>query len=165
MNGEEQVGTAKGKLIIRLDAKRISVSHLSSLLRVLQAALREVARSNEDTRRVFDEQSPILLLSWAGTDTNMSLQLVFADSSDSTPLAEFSESVFKAFVDTFGQFIRLLPQPSLFGGGRNIPRSEFSSELSQRMHHVHRELRRAPKASVTFEGRSIEIEGDMVAYD
>ena len=45
--------TLASRLELRIDCRQLPVSSLSSLLRVVQAAIREVARSNEDTRQSF----------------------------------------------------------------------------------------------------------------
>ena len=51
-------------LEIVLDSGGLPVSNLSSLLRVVQAALREVARSSDDTRTITSQRPyPVLHLS------------------------------------------------------------------------------------------------------
>jgi hypothetical protein len=164
MNSEIPSGQSQDSLAIELSSSRLPVSHVSSLLRVIQAALREVALSSEDTRRQFDRRpQPILLLTSASSDSTLTLLLTFAGPRESAALDEFSSQVFDAFLDQFGGFVRRLPQPGLWGGAaRGQPKREFESALTQRMDQVHRELRRSKKATLRFRGRTIEVEGERM---
>lgn len=149
-------------LAIELDPGHVPVSYLSSLLRVVQAALREVAMSNELTRPQFARRpQPVLLVPSIMSNGDLTLQVTF--SRDSTPLRELSSQIFNAFLDRFSEFVRGLPQRGLWGGASYRPsKSHFESEVMRRMDQVYRELRRSPKVTVRFQGRSIEIEGDRM---
>ena len=151
-------------LAIQVSAGNLRVSYVSSLLRVVQAALREVARGEEHTRAQFDRRpQPVLVLSRLIIDGDLRLQFTFADPTDSTPLEELSAKAFGAFLDRFSEYVRSLPQPSLWGGAAfRPPRRPFESELSRRMDQVYREIRRSPRATIRFGGRVIEIEGDRM---
>ena len=151
-------------LAIQLSPGRVSVSYLSSLLRLVQATLREVARSNEATRGLL-EQSPQtpLVLSGISNDGLLTLQLAFANPSDSSLVTELSSSTFDALLDRFTDFVKTLPQPGLWGGAARGPRQrDFESDLARRMDQLYRELRRSRKAAMRFGGRSVEIEGDRM---
>ena len=164
MSGERRSETHQDLLAIQLDPGHLSVSHISSLLRVVQATLREVALSETGTRQQFDRRpQPILLLSRPLSDGEVALQFTFADPLDSTPLRELSTQTFNAFLDRFSEYVRGLPQPSLWGGAaRRPPHGPFDSELTRRMDQLFRELRRSPKATMSFQGRTIELEGDRM---
>ena len=164
MDNDSRSASDQPSLAIDLRIAYPAVSYLSSLLRVVQAALREVARSNNGTRQRFDQRpEPTLLLSKLSTGDDLTLHFAFADPPDSTLLVDFSSQAFDAFLDQFIDYIKGMPQPGLWGGASTGPaRRGFTSELTMRMDQVHRELRRSPKATITFGGRSIEIEGDRM---
>ena len=152
-----------GRLIVRIDATRLPVSYVSSLLRVLQAAVREVARSSDGTRQAFDKRPhPVLLLSELTSNGDVTMSLTFADASGGRPLVELSEQAFDMFLDRFGEFVRGLPQPGLWGGAAPRSRGPFDSDVARRMDQVHRELRRSPRVSLTAGGRTILVEGDSM---
>jgi hypothetical protein len=147
-----------------LEPGDLSVSYLSSLLRVLQAALRDVASSEDDIRQQFDwRPQPMLVLSSQTAAGCLMFLFTFADAMDSKPLQDISSRTFNVFLDRFGEFIRGLPQPGLWGGAaRGSPKRPFDSQVARRMDQVYRELRRSPKATLRFQSRAIEIEGDRL---
>jgi hypothetical protein len=153
-----------GYLSVRLDPGAVSVSYLSSLLRVLQAALREVARDNEQTRRHFDSKpQPVLMVGGVRAGNGLTVDLTFADPLDSSPLEALSSHTFHAFLDNLGEYVRKLPQPRLWGGAaRRPPPRELETDLARRMDQVYVELRRVPKVTVRYQGRAIEVEGDRM---
>ena len=156
-DGDEWLG-------IELDGSTVSVSYLSSLLRVVEAPLREVARSDEGTRQLFERRpQPRLLVPGSSPGGKLSFRLTFADTKDARPLEEFSSTTFNAFLDRFEAFVRRLPQPGLWGGAsRRPPASGFESEIERRIDQLYRELRRDPKVTMRFKGRAIEVEGDRM---
>ena len=149
-------------LEVELDSRGLPVSYLSSLLRVLQAVVREVARTNEDTRRLFSQQpQPVLLLSAHVTGENLALRFAFADPLDSTPMPQLSARTFESFLERFSQFLKGLAQPGLWGisvkGGQ---RRRYESDMARRMDQLRVELRRFPRARLSFDRRTILLEGD-----
>ena len=151
-------------LSIELGPAETSVSYLSSLLRVVQAALREVARGSDELRPLFDRTAqPMLVVSRVRANGGLRLFLTFTDPGESRPMGDLSARTFDAFLDNLGAFVKELPQPSLWGGAsrRRAPRSNQSA-LAIRMDQVYQELRRSPRATLGFRGRTIEIEGDRM---
>ena len=151
-------------LSVEFDASSISVSYASSLLRVIQAALRELALDNADTRSNFDRQpSPILVLSIPRDPGLLKLHFNFVNPVDSTHLGNLSFQVFNLFLDSLGGFVMSLPQPGLWGGAaRRSAQTSSRSAIIDRMDQVYVELRRSPKITLRFQDRSIEIEGDRM---
>ena len=151
-------------LSIELAQGVLPVSYLSSLLRVVQAGVREVARSDEGTRRQFGRQpQPMLVLSSLDSNGGLTLNLAFSDPLGEIQVAELSSRTFNLFLDRLSEFVRDLPQPGLWGGAAlRAPQTPFGSEVSRRMDQVYRELRRSSKATLRFQDRSIEIEGDRM---
>lgn len=149
---------------ISFDRSMIQVSYLSSLLRILQATLREVGQTREQTRQRFEQKPyPVLMMTISSVENFLSVEMLFADSSNSSILSNFSRQIFEAFLDQFSKYISDLPQPSLFGGA--APKSSMVSSdkpLSVRMDQIHRELRRAGKVAIHVGKRSIRIEGESM---
>ena len=149
-------------LVLSLDSNRLAVSYLSSLLRLVQAAVREVARLNDDTRAPFDEQTqPVLILTDISTEGDLSASLVFVDGIDYQPMSKLSARVFDVFMDRFGDFLKTLPQPGLWG---RSPRGSvpIDSDVARRMNQLRAEMRRHSRVGLSLGERSVLIEGDRV---
>lgn len=164
MTSDRRTETGLPVLEIGLDSCQLPVSYLSSLLRVVQAALREVARSADDTRQPFSQApQPVLNLSAQVVGGDLVLRFSFADPLDSTPMPRLSERTFESFFEGFRQLLKGLPQPGLWGrsvGGAH--RRRHDSEFARRMDEVRLELRRFRRARLCFRSHTILIEGDRV---
>ena len=164
MSTESRPQADAESLEIALARCLLPVSSLSSMLRVMQAALREVARSNEVTQRQFAQQTPPKLYTSAHLiEGELALRFTFADPSDSTPLPQLSVQVFTAFADQLAELVGNLAQRDLWGasvGGRK--RQSYDSPVSRRLGELRRELRRFPRARVSFKDKAITFEGDRV---
>ena len=154
-------------LEIALRSEHLPVSYVSSLLRVLQATLREVGKDNDETRAVFSNQPwPSLVMSSRVTKDEWILQLMFTEPRTATPMYEVSSQTFEAFLEHFRQFLKNLPQPGLWGKSMAIaPNEPYESEVIRRMDGLRQELRRFTKAIVSFRGQIIAIEGDQLQID
>ena len=164
MAAERQETSDFQGLEITVDSSNLPVSGLSSLLRVVQAALREVARGDEATREQLSERpQPTLHLSATTDEANLTLRLTFADPTDRTPLLDLSTATFRAFLSQLRRLVEKIPQRDLWGeavGGPSI--GESHSDAEKRIDQVRQELRRLPKAKLTFEGQSVTFEGDRM---
>jgi hypothetical protein len=164
MSNQSDTEVDKFSLGVEVQRGYVPVSYLSSLLRVLQAALREVALNHSRAREDFDRSpQPVLALPRIAVEETLTLHLVFIDPIAATPMEELCVHTFDAFLDRLGEYVTSLPQPGLWGGAsRRSPGRPFESEVSRRMDQVYDELRRAPKAVLKFRDRYIEIEGDRM---
>ena len=151
-------------LEIALDSGYLPVSNVSSLLRTLQAALREVARSSDRPVDAFQEQPhPVLRTSTEVTGEEMVLRFIFFDPRHSLPMSEVSERTFGLFLDAFSEFIKRMPQRGLWGEAVGGARQQtYDSDVTKRMDQLRVELRRFPKARLTFNNRTITFEGDRM---
>ena len=167
MTTEGESGRDHAALEITLDGSYLPVSALSSLLRVVQAAVREVARTDDVIGQQFrDGPEPILLVSGLTVDRDLTLRLGFVDRAGSAPLPELSDRAFESLLDRFGLFVRRLPQPGLWGASARVAhQGEYESPLEMRMDKLRMELRRFPKSALRFRGRTIRVEGDQVNID
>ena len=153
-------------LSITLPLGRVPVSYLSSLLRVVQASLREVAWNGEATYGSVREKSNAQLqVSRLEGEGELTLRFVFVDFDRQMTLKELSSRVFEQFLDGLVRFVQSLPQPSLWGGAsRRLRLSDFDSEVDKRMGQLYRELRRSSVVRLAFRGRKLEIEGDRMEF-
>lgn len=155
------------RLELALDATDLSVSNLSSILRVLQATLREVARDIEETREEFERQpQPVLQLSISDAGVDVVMGFHFADPSDSKVMAQLTERTSAGFMDRLTQFIRRLPQRGLWGESLVGSQSQnYDSKMDRRFDELRMELRRLSRAKLTFHRQAISIQGDRVEMD
>ena len=164
MSSEMDSALESDYLAVELHHATIPVSYLSSLLRVLQAALREVALTDVQTREQFSSRpQPVLVMPDVSRIGALVLSFSFVHPIDGTAMDSLSSSTFDSFLDHLGKFIAGLPQPGLWGGAaRRSPQEPFESELDRRMDQVYVELRRTSKVVLRFRARSLEIEGDQM---
>ena len=150
-----------------LNAGGLPVSNVSSLLRVTQAALREVARDTEDTREAFLVSShPVLYFSTRVEGEQLVLALAFMDALDSNAVSPLSEGIFDRFLQQLSQFIKGLPQRGLWGesvdGGK---RRSYESGVARRLDQLRMELRRFPQARLRFGRHVILFQGDRMEIE
>ena len=153
-------------LELQIVTTHLSASYLSSLLRALQASLREVAHSRESTNQDFTQNpQPVLILDKIISGDDLTLYLIFSDAVNSKPLTSLSRQTFNTFIDDLTDFVKGLPQPSLWGGA-SLPtprtRTRTESDLIKRMDQLYRELRRSKQITIRFNNRSVEIEGSRM---
>lgn len=148
-------------LEISLDRHNLPVSSLSSLLRVLQAVLRELARSNDSTRALFaDPPHPVLRLSAGISDEDLVLSFMFDLPGEAGPSSELSRTAFGRLMTSLTDFIKDLPQKGLWGQSVASPRPQrYDSEIGRRLGELRVELRRFPRARLRYDHRSILFEG------
>ena len=151
-------------LEILLHTTELPVSYFSTLLRVVQAAIREVARNGEGTRQAFSQQAqPILLMSMNSGAESLSLRFHFADPTSDAALDQISEQSFYGLMERFLDYVKALPQRDLWGepttGGVS---TDFGTEVGRRIDQVCRELRRISKATIRFREHTLVIEGDRL---
>jgi hypothetical protein len=161
MNGAKNDGPL---LEIALDRSRLPVSNLSSLLRVLQAALREVARGFDEGRRAFaGSPYPVLVTSTATEDDDLVLRFHFEDTVPSTPSSRLSTLTFTAFLEEFKKLYIGQPQRGLWGEAVvGSQRRAHESDAARRVDEVRMELQRFDRARLTFDRQTVRFEGDRM---
>ena len=149
-------------LTVRYDGLR--VSHVSSTLRAIQAAVREVARGVDESSSQFQGTAQPLLLvdTSASADSGFKLSFYFADSNDA-PMPELSEQVLGAFMDEFGRVLASRSQLGLWGRTARVSGSgELESDIARRLDDLKVLLRRYGSASLRLGDRSITFDGDRL---
>ena len=167
MSTDSGVPVDAAPLEITLDRHHLPVSSLSSLLRVLQAALRELARSSDSTRGLFAEPPhPVLRLSAVTSEHDLVLSFVFDQPGEGGPMRELSGAVFSQLMSSLGEFIKALPQKGLWGQTVASSRPQrYDSEAARRLDELRIELRRFPRARLRYDQRSILFEGERMEIE
>ena len=156
------------RLFLTVETRAIPVSYVSRTLRVLQAAVREVARGVEDAGELFESQpSPSLLLDAETTaDGKLVFSLYFADPSDDAPMRELSTRAFAPFMSAFGDALKRMPQRGLWGRmARQSGSSRFQSETDRRLDELRVELRHFQGATLRHGARLVTFDGDRVEIE
>ena len=152
------------RLLLTVRSDSLRVSHVSSTLRAILAAVREVARSVNESSTHFEGQSqPILLVDTsASADSGLTLSFYFADTDDA-PMREFSEQVMGAFMDEFARVLASRSQLGLWGRtARGSGPSGLESDIARRLDDLKVLLRRFGSASLSLGDRSITFDGDTL---
>ena len=152
-------------MIIEIQPTPVPVSYLSSLLRIIQAAVRETAFSSNHIDPSESHQ-PILLASLSEEDTKLLIEFSFTDPKTTEHLDILSKSIFQEFFHNFGEHIKTLPQPSLWGPKSSIEtKKTVPSVLEKRLSEVYREMKRISKSKITVNSKSVSIEGFNLQLD
>ncbi len=155
--------TTANVLTIEIGEGTVSVSYVSSLLRIVQAALREVALNTGGAREHFEGRpQPLLAMPALAGGESLTMSFVFVDPGDGSPMEDLSAATFGSFLDRLQAYVTSLPQPSLFGGASRRPTREAGTEVDRRMDQVYAELRRASRVTLRHRGRSLAFEGDRL---
>lgn len=154
-------------LQIRMNSEDIPVSYMSSMLRVLQAALREVAKGVDSAGSLFDNHpQPVLLLSAHNERRQLTLEVSFADPVDFTSLTKISGQTFDSFMVQFANFLGDLAQLGLWG--QIVQRAgpiNIDTETKRRLQELRTELRRFGRVTLSHGNRNISFNGTQIEID
>ena len=158
---------ASRPLLIELDSRGLPVSRLSRLLRVLQTAVRGVAKAEEEIRPLFEQsRSPQLLLSAEVAEGKLSLSVSLAEPGDSAPMPDLSARAFELFIERFAKLLEDTTQLGLWGQlVRGAAPRQFDSDVDRRLSELRTELRHFSSARISFGGRGIAFDGDRMRID
>ena len=153
-------------LVLRLRPTTQPVSLLSSLLRTLQAAVRETALATPlGAQRFVETPHPVLLTSIrqpAGED-GLELRFFFADPTSSRPEPELSEAAFAAFMDTLEETLKAQPQRTLWDAPSRPPRGgRHGKGPSPRIRQMWDDLGRFRNATLSVGTRQITVSDGSV---
>ena len=153
-------------LILRLPLTTQPVSLLSSLLRTLQAAVRESALATPlGAQRLVEPPAPVLLASIRGPggEDGLELRFFFAGPASSRPELELSETAFAAFMDTLEQTLKAQPQRMLWDVPSRPPRGAGPGKgPSPRIRQMWDDLGRFRNATLSVGARQITVSDGSV---
>ena len=153
-------------LCITLEYQLLSTSALSSFLRTLQAALREVGRHLPQVGQAFQEkEGPRLVIRRIEGRESLECDLLFVASFSHNVLADVSHKVFESFMTLLIGTLRESSQRTLFGDRLRRPSRKHRAlppELLERIDQLEEELRRFPRQVIRYGGYRVEVKGDIV---
>ena len=161
----DSVATSEYRLVLVVESRALPVSYVSRTLRVIQAAVREVARGIEDGGEMFERQpQPSLLLDIAvPSESEIEFSIYFADPADDAPMPELSTRAFDPFMEEFGEMLKQMPQRGLWGRmARQTGSHRLQTEAARRLDELRVELRHFRKAILTHRSRSITFDSDQM---
>ncbi len=164
----DRVATSEYRLLLVVESRALPVSYVSRTLRVIQAAVREVAKGVEEGGAMFEGQpQPSLLLDITiPNETEIEFSLYFADPADDTPMPELSTRAFEPFMEEFGELLKQMPQRGLWGRmARQTGSHRLLTEASRRLDELRVELRHFRKAVLIHRSRSITFDGDQMEIE
>ena len=148
-------------LEISLPSESISVSYLSNLLRVMQAALRETAVHSEDTSETMLRGDPPVLCQTIRTyESQTCISMYFTNRQEDEHLIDFTGLVVDTFVDGIHDFLNGNAQTSLWGFPVADSRSDKDTPLTKRYRQVIRAMKRMSGASLSSGSLSIVFKDD-----
>lgn len=124
------MGSNEFALSVRIRASSLHVSTLSSLLRTLQAAVRDAAQGSEAGKRMLAAQpAPVLAVDTAAAAGGpVTLSFRFTDADGGT-LHELNGAAFGAFMSGLEAALKVSPQRAMWGRPvRPLVRSAAESE-------------------------------------
>ncbi len=161
----DSVATSEYRLTLLVESRALPVSYVSRTLRVIQAAVREVAKGVEDGGEMFEGQpQPSLLLDiTVPSEAEIEFSMYFADPADDTPMPDLSTRAFGPFMEEFGGLLKQMPQRGLWGRmARQTGSNRLESEADRRLDELRLELRHFRKAVLAHRSRSITFDGDQM---
>ena len=159
MTGSQEGQISAEALEMVLESDPLHVSYLSSLLRLLQATIRLAAMERQATRTYFEHRpQPALALSTETREGHAHFSFHFVDPLQGTHLPELTQSTFEVFMSEFAQLLKESPQRSLWGISSRSPKRALPSELLRRLDQLRIQLRRVPRAILSYGEQRITIE-------
>ncbi|CAI8032951.1 hypothetical protein GBAR_LOCUS18597 [Geodia barretti] len=164
------VENSEYRLLLIIESRALPVSYVSRTLRVIQAAVREVARGVGGGDAMFEGQpQPALLLDVSVLNgSEIEFSLYFADPADDTPMPELSTQAFEPFMEEFGfgELLKQMPQRGLWGRmARQTGSHRLQTEAARRLDELRVELRHFRKAVLMHRSRSITFDGDQMEIE
>jgi len=153
-------------LVLRLSSATLLVSSLSSLLRTVQAAVREaVLATPAGAQRFVETPHPVLLTSVRERpgEGGLELHFFFAELASSRPEPEFSKAAFAAFMDTLEETLKAQPQRMLWDAPSKPPRGAGRGQgPSPRIRQMWDDLGRFRNVTLSVGSRQITASGGSV---
>lgn len=141
---------------IVIPSKKISVSHISTLMRVIQVSMRETA-----AREVTGDPDsfPVLYCETGIEDSsgNVVFGFTFFEKETGSRMDEYTNQVSESLVEDLIRYINGNSQASLWGFSI-VDKNTSSGDIHNRMEQLRRELNR-------YKGSFIEHAGKIVTFD
>ena len=141
---------------IVLPVESFAVSYFSNLLRVIQAAIRELASTFESLKEISDENlRSVLHFTPFTKNGELVLQFSFLHLERDVEMEEFTSIIAPVFFDELLTYLRGNAQTDLWGNISPVENLTLSDSMKGRFDRVRKELRRIPGASIGVNNRTI----------
>ena len=155
------MSTERTSLLLALASPVQQVSLLSSLLRTLQAAVRDAAQGTEQGKKLFaGQRQPILTVTAASDGGQLTLSFAFSGEAKPDELDELGRATFRVFMSEAGLMLKAGPQRTLWGTPAR-PIAKASAE-NERMTLFLADLVRLGDVTLTRGGQAIAISDGKV---
>ena len=143
---------------IVIPSKRVSVSHISTLMRVVQVSMREIA-----ARGVTAESNsfPVLYCETEVEDISGNIVFIFIFYGKETgfKMSEYTNQVGESLVEELITYINGNSQASLWGFSV-VDKNSPSSDLQSRMEQLRKVLNRYNGSFIEHAGRVVTFDGE-----
>ena len=143
---------------IVIPSKKISVSHISTLMRVIQVSMRETG-AREVTG---DPDSLPVLYCETGTEDssgNVVFGFTFFEKETGSRMEEYTNQVSESLVEDLIRYINGNSQASLWGFSV-VEKNTSTGDIHNRMEQLRRELNRYKGSFIEHAGRIVTFDGE-----
>ena len=98
-------GDTHNSIVVKIPQSAVSVSHMSNLLRVLQATVREI--SSSQLNELYPAGLPILVANFDASKDQTTIRMSFGDSinRNSNPIVSTTTNSFEVFMSMYIDFL------------------------------------------------------------
>ena len=146
---------------LMLPVESFAVSYFSNLLRIIQVAIRELARTFESTYGISHENlQSVLHFTPVSKNGELILQFSFLHPEGGIGMEKFTSGIATVFFDELLTYLRGNAQTDLWGNISPVENHALSDSMKIRFDRVRKELRRIPGASISVNNRTIVFSED-----
>lgn len=144
-----------------LPVDSFAVSYFSNLLRIIQVAIRELAKTFESAYEVSDEDlQSILHFSPVIENGELILRFSFRHLESRAEADKFTSGISTVFFDELLTYLSGNAQTDLWGNISPIANHALSDSMKTRFDRIRKELRRIPGSSISVNNRAIVFSED-----
>ena len=148
-------GVTHNSIVVKIPQSAVSVSHMSNLLRVLQATVREI--SSSQLNELYPAGLPILVANFEASKDQTTIRMSFGDSinRNSNPIVSTTTNSFDVFMSMYVDFLNQDAQSDLWGGKLVNKNARLGKGVERRFVQVTGILKKIPGTRMTVSELSI----------
>ena len=148
-------GNTRNSIVVKIPQSAVSVSHMSNLLRVLQATVREI--SSSQLNELYPSGLPILVANFDASKDQTTIRMSFGDSinRNSNPIVGTTTNSFDVFMSMYVDFLNQDAQSDLWGGKLVNQNARLGKGVERRFVQLTGILRKIPGTRMTVSELSI----------
>tara|TARA_Y100001960_G_scaffold143120_1_gene151607 strand:+ start:2223 stop:2678 length:456 start_codon:yes stop_codon:yes gene_type:complete len=147
---------------IVIPSRKLSATHISTLMRVIQATMREIAGQEVNYET---DSYPVLHCETNVEDDTGALvyEFMFVDKHTGSAIEEYTNQVGENLVDEVVKYMNGNSQASLWGFSV-IDRNKYKDQPISRLEKLRRELNKYPGTYIEHDGRVVEFNGESFNF-